>query len=177
MAVTTTKSKDQIASVKAQIGLIARSMSSEPLGLAYHLPEEWAEPSRCFENVMRKVRQDGGRMRFGWTFHHCFVQSMPDQGYLFLTHHAVWNAPDGRLVNVTPYPDQKHYPLPKPGADILFLVDGTALPVTNKNLVAPLPMRFFPVGDDERLVAYVERLNQEEREECQKIYGGITDLR
>src|SRR5262249_879898 len=48
---------------------------------------------------------------------------IPEAAYLFLTHHAVWHAPDGRLVNVTPYPDPKHHPLPGPGSDILFLVD------------------------------------------------------
>ena len=35
------------------------------------------------------------------TFHHRFVERMPGPGYLFITHHAVWNAPDGSLVNVT----------------------------------------------------------------------------
>lgn len=152
--------------VMARIRAIAPTVSRQPLGLAYHQPERGADAARCFENVSRKVAQDGGRTQFGWTFHLRFVEGFPELAYLFLTHHAVWNAPDGRLVNVTPYPDPKHYPLPGPGADILFLVDDRALPFRNEKLVAPLPLRFFPLNDDERLAAYVKKLNEEEQEKC-----------
>src|SRR6266545_3012461 len=107
--------------VMARVKAIAPTVSGQPLGLAYHRPESWADAARCFENAARKVSQDGGRTQFGWTFHLRFVEDIPGAAYLFLTHHAVWNALDGRLVNVTPYPDPKHYPLPSPGADFLFL--------------------------------------------------------
>jgi hypothetical protein len=40
-------------------------------------------------------------------------------GNLFLTHHAVWHAPNGQMIDVTPYPDPKHHPL-APGGSILF---------------------------------------------------------
>ncbi len=95
-----------------------------------------------------------------------WVDSLPGEGYLYITHHAVWNAPNWQLVNVTPYPDPKHYPLPGTGADILFLVDDKAQPVSRKNLVAPLPMQFFSLSDNERLAAYLEQLNDEEQERC-----------
>ncbi|SRR5216684_2039796 len=158
--------------VKARIDAIAPTISRQPLGLVSHLPESWAEAAKCFENVSRKVSQDGGRTQFGWTFHLRFVEDIPGPGYLFLTHHAVWNAPDGRLVNVTPYPDPRHYPLPRPGADILFLVDDKAMPVRTEKLVAPSPLQFFALNDDERLAAYVKRLNDEEQEKCRKLYAG-----
>jgi hypothetical protein len=106
--------------IKAHIDAIAPTISSQPLGLAYHRAEIWADASRCFENVSRKVSRDGGRTQFGWTFHHRFVKEIPGPGYLFLTHHAVWNAPDGRLIDVSPYPDPKHQPL-APGGSTLFL--------------------------------------------------------
>jgi hypothetical protein len=160
--------------VKARIDAIAPTISAQPLGLAYHRPESWADSSRCFENVSRKVAQDGGRTQFGWTFHLRFAEQIPDVAYLFLTHHAVWHAPDGGLVNVTPYPDPKHHPLPSPGSDILFLVDDKAEPVRSGNIIAPLPLRFFALYGDERLTAYVERLNAEEEERCRLIYAGLS---
>jgi hypothetical protein len=158
--------------VKARIDAIAPTISDQPRGLAYHRPESRADASRCFENVSRKVAQDGGRTLFGWTFHLRFAEDIPDAAYLFLTHHAVWHAPDGRLVNVTPYPDPKHHPLPGSGSDILFLVDDKAVPVRNGNIIAPLPLRFFTLYGDERLTAYVERLNAEEQEKYRQIYAG-----
>ena len=74
-----------------------------------------------------------------------------------------------RLVNVTPYPDAKHYPLPRPGGDILFLVDDKAQPIVTDKLVAPLPLRFFPLSDEDGLVAYVKQLNDDEQEKCRRI--------
>ena len=76
---------------------------------------------------MEKVKQDGGTGRFGWTFH---LRIAPSLGaYLFVTHHAVWHAPDGRLVDVTPFHhDLRHHPLTENG-DVLFLVDDAAQPV------------------------------------------------
>ena len=127
--------------------------------------------SRCFDNASRKVTQDGGRVQLGWTFHLRFPDDIPEAAYLFLTHHAVWHAPDGRLVNVTPYPDPKRHPLPAPGSDILFLADDSAQPVRSGNIIAPLPLRFFPLHGDDRLTAHVERLNADEQEKCRRIYA------
>ena len=41
--------------VQTRIDAIAPTISFQPLGLAYHRPENWADASRCFENVSRKV--------------------------------------------------------------------------------------------------------------------------
>ena len=139
-------------------------------GLVHHRPEEWAHPSRCFENVAEKIRKDGGRIIYGWTFHLRFVEHAPDEAYLFITHHAVWHSPDGSLVNVTPYPDDKHYPLPGSEQDFVFLTDTNAKPVPTKAGAASLPLEFFPLGDDTRLVEYVKQMNQEEQEKCRKHY-------
>ena len=106
----------------------------------------------------------------GWTFHHRYVASIPGAGYLYVTHHAVWHSPPGHLVDVTPYPDALHRPL-SPSEETLFLMDDRALPVTRTGLVAPLPLRYFVLDDDPALAAYVEHLNDEELEECRKIYG------
>ena len=152
------------------IKIFSATISHQPLGLAIHRPEHWARPTRCFENVLGKVGRDGGATRFGWTFHYRIAPGTG--GYLFVIHHAVWHAPDGRLVDVTPFHDDpKHHPITE-GNGVLFLVDDAARPVETENLIAPLPMRYFPLSDDERLVSYVGKLNHEEQLKCQEIYEG-----
>lgn len=158
--------------LEAGINSAASTVSRQPLGLVYHLPENWAHASRCFENVSRKVAEAGGRIRNGWTFHHRFVERIPGPGYLFLTHHAVWHAPDGRLINVTPYPDRIHFPLPRPDSDFLFLVDDNAEPVRTERLMAPLPLRFFALTAEKEIVTYVNELNEMEQKQCATIYVG-----
>jgi hypothetical protein len=158
--------------LKARIDAVAATISQQPLSLAYHRPESWAQAARCFENVSRKVLQHGGGIRYGWTFHHRIVESIAGPGYLFVTHHAVWHAPDGHLVDVSSYPDTRHRPI-APGGSPLFLVDDKALPIQTEKLLAPLPLRFFVIDDDDRMVAYVKRLNEEEQEKCRKIYDSV----
>jgi hypothetical protein len=161
--------------INARIKKIAESSNHQPLGLAYHRPESWSQFRQCFENVERKVREAGGRTIFGWTFHHRLVEAIPGPGYLFLTHHAVWHAPDGHLIDVTPYPEPKHHPI-APGGGILFLVDANALPVQRANLIAPLPLRFFTLNNDERFDAHVAWLDEEEQKKCAEIYAGRSTL-
>jgi hypothetical protein len=95
---------------------------------------------------------------------------MMGQSYVFITHHDVWHAPNGTLVNVTPYPGDKHYPLPAPGQDFVFAVDATATPIATKSGAVSLPLRFYAIGDDERLAAYVKKLNKEEQEKYRNLY-------
>jgi hypothetical protein len=155
--------------VRAKIDEIAASLGNGKPGLVFHRPEDWAMPSRCFENAAEKVRRDGGKVAYGWTFHLRHVEDMPGQSYVFITHHAVWHAPKGILVNVTPYPDDKHHPLPAPRQDFVFAVDAKARPVVTKSGAAALPIRFYAIGDDERLAAYVKKLNAEEQEKYGKL--------
>jgi len=163
--------------IKAKIDAIAPTVSRQPLGLVHHQPEASAETGRCFENVGRKVAQDGGRVQFGSTFHHRYVEKLPGPGYLFITHHAVWHAPNSQLIDITPYPDPKHHPL-APGGSILFLIDDKAEPVKTDKLIAPLPLRFFALGENDELKAYVARLNADEQEKCREIYArGACDKR
>jgi hypothetical protein len=168
---TRTITQNELVLVKARIDATAPTISTQRLGLVYHRPESWADAARCYENVSTKVAQNGGRMQFGWTFHHRFAADIPDAAYLFLTHHAVWCAPDGSLVNVTPYPEPQHHPFPGPGADFVFLMDDKARPVRSGNVIVPLPLQFFALYGDERLTAYVERLNAEEQERFRLMYA------
>ncbi len=157
--------------VRPRLEVFARSISREPLGLAFHRPETWARPTRCFENAIRQAEQMGGRALFGWMFHYRVVEDIPGPGYLIAVHHAVWHAPAGQLVDVTPlHDDQKHRPI-SPGGDILFLVDTKAQPIVRGTTVGPRPSRFYPLDAGERLVAHVRRLQEVEDEACRNLYG------
>ncbi len=148
----------------------AATISNQPLGLARYRPEVWGQPTKCFENVKRKVQQDAGRARFGWMFHYRVVADIPWPGYLIAVHHAVWHAPNGYLIDITPFhPEPKHSPLSS-GGDVLFLVDDSATPVTRERLIAPRPSRFYPLSADERLITHVQQLVLKEEQECRQIY-------
>ncbi len=157
--------------LKKAINEFASTISKQQFGLARHVPEPWAEQRRCFENVSRKVQQDGGRGQSGWMFQHKYLADGDRLDYLLAIHHAVWHAPAGELIDVTPFHvDPKHHPL-SPGGDVLFLVDDAAPPVITDRVMAPLASRFYPLSTETRLVEHVNRLAEEEREACQRIYA------
>lgn len=145
-------------------------MSRQSIGLAYHRPEPWARVRRCFENSAEKVRREGcGHIRFGWAFHHRTAEGKGE--YLFAMHHAVWNTPEGWLVDVTPFHEEPwHHPMTAPDGSVIFLVDDEAIPVVTDSVLAPLPLRYFALGDDPRLRDYVDGLRREEERKCQEIY-------
>jgi hypothetical protein len=156
--------------LRRRIKAFSRTISDQPLRLAGYTPESWGEVSRCFENVRRKVQQDGGRIQFGWMFHHRLVLAIPGPGYLIAAHHAVWHAPDGHLFDVTPFhADPKHHPL-TPGGGVLFLVDDHAAPVVSGRLTGPLPSKFFGLNDGKRLGSHVQQLRTDEEQQCRRIY-------
>jgi hypothetical protein len=162
--------------VKKAISTFAVSISAQPLGLAKHCPEPWGQQMRCFENVGRKVQQGGGRGQSGWMFQYKYLADDVGLGYILAIHHAVWHAPSGELIDVTPFhSDPQNHPL-CPGDGVLFLVDDAAPPVITDRVMAPLPSRFFTLSREERLVHHVKRLEEEERQACQRIYDqGAAD--
>lgn len=148
-----------IAITKDMIEGVARQVSGQQIGLVVHKPEPWAEATNCFRNAERKVREAGGRVQYGWTFHHRLAEKLPGLPlYLYVTHHAVWHAPDGRLIDVTPYPDDRHKPYSS-GDSPLFLLDDNAKPVMAGGQPAPLPLRFFAIDDTPGLAEYVDEMN------------------
>ena len=162
---------------KRRIEEFTATISKQPLGLAYYLPEDWGQPTRCFENVWSKVQQDGGRARFGWIFHYRVVANIPGLGYLIAVHHAVWHAPEGYLIDVTPFHSEpKHHPIVS-GRDVLFLVDDTAIPITKEKIVAPRLSRFYPLSNDERLIVHVQKLTHNEEQELCHIYEASHKLK
>ncbi|BAQ66590.1 hypothetical protein [Geminocystis sp. NIES-3709] len=151
----------------------ASEISPQPLCKALHLPESEARPVCCFQNVLAKVEKDGGRILFGWTLHHRVNLHHGD--YLMATHHAVWLAPDNKLVDVTPFTESpQHHPFTIGGL-VLFVVDELAEPVDTGTLVAPLPLKFFPLSDGQELKDYVAKITKKELKACQDIYSGKVD--
>lgn len=151
----------------------AATINSNLLGIVLHRPEPGALVNHCIYNVIDKKQKDGGEVFFGWTFQHRKCQ-LGD--YLTATHHAIWYSPDEVSTDVTPFNDNPvHHPIHE-GDKVLFLLDGTALPPVNdingQRIIAPLPMKFFALNDDERLLAYLEEVQRKEVESCQAIYEG-----
>jgi len=156
-----------------QIEPIARRVSKDSLGLVLHHPEAWAKTTCCFENVWRKVRTAGGRVVYGWTFtSRVNVEHGP---YIFLMHHAVWHAPDKRLIDVTPFhEDPAHRPLSIEGL-VCFLVDESALPVEDGVAIGPRPNRYFALDENNAgLLDYVRKLNEDEQIELRSIYSNLN---
>ena len=78
-------------------------ITSKPLRLAVHRPEDWAKPVNCFNNVDQKVELDGGTKTCGWMFNERLVEAIPGGNFLIAINHVAWTSPDGRLVDVTPF--------------------------------------------------------------------------
>jgi len=129
------------------------------------------QPNLCFHNVRRKVEREGGRPRYGWMFLPRRIEELPGEEYLIAVHHAIWNAPDGTTVDVTPFHDDpKHHPVTVDGS-VLFLLDGDANPRIIRDALATLPCKFFAIGDDAGLAVHVRDLRREEYRKCREIYA------
>jgi hypothetical protein len=61
------------------------------------VPDITATPRECFFNVHQAVDQRGGEIVYGWA-----VWWWPGV-FIEAEHHAVWKAPDGSMLDVTPH--------------------------------------------------------------------------
>jgi hypothetical protein len=156
-----------------KIQSFASEISSQSLSQARYEPEDGFRPNCCFQNVWTKLDKDGGNILFGWTFSY---RVNPEYGeYVVATHHAVWIAPDNKLIDVTPFTDNPQYHPIRFGNYVLFLVDESAHPVDTGTLIAPLPLRFFALNENPTLKEYIAKLTEKEKKTCQEIYSGKFD--
>ncbi|RZK12025.1 MAG: hypothetical protein EOO46_04665 [Flavobacterium sp.] len=58
-------------------------------------PEQDAVINSCFYNVERKVAKDGGSAKYGWSVR-------PLKYMIEAEKHAIWKAPDGSYLDITP---------------------------------------------------------------------------
>jgi hypothetical protein len=77
----------------------AAEMGCEPPQVMERIPDSSCEVSQCHANVQKKVHFHGGRAVWGWHFALSFRDYEPRLDAVF---HAVWERPDGELVDVTP---------------------------------------------------------------------------
>lgn len=66
-----------------------------PISIPHWTAAPLMQASDCYRNVAKRVQMDGGRMRVGW-----MLRMLPET-YLCAEHHAVWETPEGQLVDVT----------------------------------------------------------------------------
>lgn len=84
---------------KPLVGLAANlAPGSTPLYL-FVQPESGAQTNACFHNVAAKVQQDGGAIVHGWLLWE-WPNVLAEAEF-----HAVWQTPDGNLIDITPRPD------------------------------------------------------------------------
>jgi hypothetical protein len=55
------------------------------------------------------VQQSGGGVLYGWMFHYRETAALAGQGYVLAVNHAVWHAPDKKLIDVTPFDHHPHH--------------------------------------------------------------------
>lgn len=113
------------------------------------IPESYSIPGACFPTVEEKIKRHGGKMVLGWQLWETNLLAEAE-------FHAIWESPDGVLLDVTP----KDIPIEK----ILFLsdsktkysgkqVDNIRMNMTNNPLVddfielAKLKFRLLNRGD------------------------------
>lgn len=117
-------------------------------------PFPGAREMECYPNVKSKVASSGGSIVYGWQ-----IWEWPDV-YLEAEFHAVWKAPTGELVDLTP----KDQPTPR----ILFLED----PVRRyeNRMVANV---LAPLSDTTEVLELVEACNATGAFLEQNLVGGI----
>ena len=157
------------------LSTFARTISYQSFGLISHIPEPDSIVNACYQNAERKVSQDGGSVQYGWIFAHRRTAAFESVGYFIATHHAVWRDSNRRLIDVTPFNTEvMHQPLNLDNK-VYFLADDKAEPVPIKGMPGPLPMKFFPLNNGKKLLAYIEELRSKEEEACQEYYKSIAN--
>lgn len=146
-----------------------KSISSETFGLIYHRPEKESIATDCISNVIHHVQIYGGTAIYGWYFIH--RESVKFGNYLIATHHAVWRAPNGNLIDITPFHEElKHQPLTLQGS-ILFQVNTNAKPIKQGKFLIPRPSKFYPILKSEELKKYIKTLEEQEVKYYRDNYG------
>lgn len=142
------------------IETFSKSISKEPFGLVYYRPDKESIVTDCISNVSNFVKRYGGSVIYGWYFGHRVSEKYGD--YLIATYHAVWRAPNGKLIDITPFHENlKHQPLTSQGS-VLFQVDTKAQPIKHGRLIIPRPLKFYPILKSEELKEYIKTLEEQE---------------
>jgi hypothetical protein len=75
-------------------------MGCEAPRFVERIPQSYCEVANCHANVIKQVHFLGGRAVWGWQF--TLNTANPDQCCVDAVFHAVWEAPSGDLIDITP---------------------------------------------------------------------------
>lgn len=96
-------------------------------------------PLECFWNVQRRIESEGGAEVLGWA-----IRAWP-RVFAEAEHHAVWQRPDGKLVDVTPTKGEQRR---------LFLPDAKATYNAAQHFARP--NKYQTLTDDPDITAFIE---------------------
>lgn len=159
--------------VKVAINLFAETIGGDPPGLVVKQPVAGVTFQGCIDNVLKVITERGGNPIFGWTFQLCMSQQYGE--YLVATHHAVWQRPDGALVDITPLSGRAAADPIMIGSSVLFSFSEHAEPKRIGRYVVPLPLRYFAITDSTETHVYVETLRAEEAEKHSSMCEGFRE--
>jgi hypothetical protein len=89
------------ASVQKALARLYRRLGVHDVVVVPVKPELDAEFDECFAAVQKKIGRDGGKPVYGWAIHANPILVQAEC-------HAVWQAPTGELVDVTPKRNDAH---------------------------------------------------------------------
>lgn len=139
----------------------AKLLSSQQLVFVKHSPAQYAQYKYCLENVAHHTQQFGGKPICGWRFRNHEPQGMPQQYYLTAEHHCIWLNND-ILLDITPLPQDKVLYLLMNQGNHIFLPDNNADPIWNSAMLAPLPVQYYALDNNQSLKEYVNVLQEKE---------------
>ncbi len=145
----------------------AKLISSQQLIFVKHSPVPDAEYKYCLTNVAHHTQQFGGKPKCGWRFRQHELKDMSQQYYLSAEHHCIWQN-NNILLDITLLPSDKAlYPLMNQDQQV-FLPDNNADPIWTSVMLAPLPVQYYAIGDNQHLKEYVNALQEREWKTYQK---------
>lgn len=83
----------------ASLPRVLKKAGSTQIALIRHLPQYPA--GMCYWNVMQQIATHGGKARLGWLAH--WLPGL----YIGLCHHAIWETPEGDLIDITAVQDSR----------------------------------------------------------------------
>lgn len=88
-----------------------KTISSQPPVILVVQPEPFSQVAECFGNVATKIKNDGGAIIHGW-----LIWDWPGV-FTEAEFHAVWQSPEGKLVDITNPPHRE--------TSVVFLPDSS----------------------------------------------------
>lgn len=119
------------------------------------LIEDYSQERQCYNNVEQKIKNDGGKIHYGWIIHQTNLLCEAE-------HHAVWENDNMELIDITPNQNGDN--------EILFVsannyiyngkdVDNVRVNATNNSVVDDFILVCETIG---KLYAFGNRINKTE---------------